>query len=214
MKIISLGSICQVKYNINRLFEPQEICFFDWLITDFKSVLHVFKNINNKELLDVNKFTNDNVFIQRNAWTECHKIEHKLFKMVSVHDIPLDKDYISCMDEYVSKYNRHLNRIKNMVESEETIHMIHCPDHLFSNDCNISSEDIIEFKNHLHKINPENKCILHIAIPPKYNNINFTCLNQDNVYVYYLKNMQNGNDDWTNTNFNWEIIFNNIKNIG
>jgi hypothetical protein len=214
MKIISLGSICHVKYNINRLFEPQERCFFDWLITDFKSVLYVFKNINNKELLDVNNFTNKNVFMNRNTWTDCHKIEYKLFKMVSVHDIPLHNEYMYCMDDFVNNYKRRLERIRTMIESDETIHMIHCPDHLFCNNCNITKEDIVEFKNYLHNINPNHKCILHIAIPPKYNNNDFTRLIQDNVYVYYLKEMLDGNNDWTNTNFNWEIIFDNIKNIG
>jgi len=37
MKIISLGSACQVKYNIDRLFKTEETNFFDWLVIDFKA---------------------------------------------------------------------------------------------------------------------------------------------------------------------------------
>ena len=91
--------------------------------------------------------------------------------------------------------------------------MIHClsprhSDHMVTND------DIYNFKKNLCDINSNNNCYLHIAIPPKYNNIDFNNLIQDKVYVYYLHDTKQGNNNWTNTNFNWNIIFDNIKKIG
>ena len=40
------------------------------------------------------------------------------------------------------------------------------------------------------------------------------CINLMNVYVYYLNDTNQNTNDWKNTNFNWEIVFNNVKNIG
>jgi len=51
MKIISLGFACQVKHNIDRFFLSQETNFFDWLVTDFKSVLYILKNIDDYTLI-------------------------------------------------------------------------------------------------------------------------------------------------------------------
>lgn len=118
------------------------------------------------------------------------------------------------MDEFILKYNRRLNRLKNLINSDENIHMIHCIDHQFTDGYIITNDDIVNYKKYLCDINSNNNCFLHIAIPPKYNNIDFNNLIQDKVYVYYLIDTQQGNNDWSNTNFNWNIIFDTINNIG
>jgi hypothetical protein len=214
MKIISLGHACQVKKNIDRLFKSEETNFFDWLITDFKSVLYILKNINNEKLITKEKFTYKEVFMKRKTWTNCHKIENIEFKMISVHDFPSNINYMNCIDEFILKYNRRLDRLKILINSDENIHMIHCLDHQFTDGYIITNDDIVNYKKYLCDINSNNNCFLHIVIPPKYNNIDFNNLIQDKVYVYYLIKTQQGNDDWTNTNFNWNIIFDNINNIG
>ena len=214
MKIISLGHACQVKFNIDRLFKHEETNFFDNLITDFKSVLYILKNINSEEVITKSKFTDKEVFKPGESWTGSHKIEHVDFKMISAHDIPCDRDYMGNMDEFILKYNRRLNRLKNIINSNENVHMIHCLDHQFTDGYIITNDDISNYKKYLCEINPNNNCFLHIAIPPKYNNINFNNLIQYKVYVYYLNDTQQGNNDWTNTNYNWNIIFDNINNIG
>ena len=214
MKIISLGHACQVKFNIDRLFKYQETHFFDWLITDFKSVLYILKNINNEKLITKSKFTDKEIFKPGKTWTDCHKIENIEFKMISVHDFALNMDYMDYMDEYILTYNRRLDRLKNVINSNENIHMIHCLDHQFTDGYIINNDDIINFKKYLYDINSNNNCFLHIVIPPKYNNIDFNNLIQDKVYVYYLIDTQQGSKCWQNTNFNWNIIFDNINNIG
>ena len=118
------------------------------------------------------------------------------------------------MDEFILKYNRRLNRLKKLINSDENIHMIHCLDHQFTDGYIITIDDIYNYKKCLCDINSNNNCFLHIVIPPKYNNIDFNNLIQDNVYVYYLHDTQEGNNDWRNTNFNWDIIFDKINNIG
>jgi hypothetical protein len=215
MKIISLGHACQVKFNIDRLFKYGETNFFDWLITDFKSVLYILKNINNKELITKEKFTDKEIFKPGKSWFSLyHKIECIDFKMISIHDFPSNRNYMDDMDEFILKYNRRLDRLKNLINSDENIHMIHCLDHQFTDGYLITNDDISNFKKYLCDINSNNNCFLHIVIPPKYNNIDFNNLIQNNVYVYYLNNTQQGNNDWSNTNFDWNIIFDNINNIG
>jgi hypothetical protein len=176
--------------------------------------LYILKNINNGELITKSKFTNKDVFKSGQTWTDCHKIEHIDFKMISVHDINLNINYLDYMDEFILKFNRRLNRLKDIINSNENVHMIHCLDHEFTDIYIITNDDICNFKKYLSDINSNNNCFLHIVIPPKYNHIDFSNLTQDKVYVYYLHDTQQGNNDWTNTNFNWNVIFDNINNIG
>ena len=198
-----MGFGCQVIHNITKYFGKTESNFFDWLITDFKSVLYVLKNINNTDLITVDKFKNDGK----------NRVEHTDFKMISIHDINETDEYLDKINEFILKYNRRLDRLKNFIKSDENIHLVHCIDHRYSIGYLITKEDIIYFKKYLNDINPNNKCILHIAIPPNYNkDLNY--LIQDNVYVYYLSDTKEGEISWTNENFNWNIIFDNIKKIG
>lgn len=214
MKIISLGSCCQVKYNIDRLFKKEETNFFDWLIIDFKSILYILKNINNEDLISKSKFTDKGIFILRNSWLKTnHKIECTDFKMISLHDFPSRINYLDYMDEFILKYNRRLNRLKNLIQSNEKIHLIHCLDHQFTDGYIITNDDICNYEKYLSDINPNNNCFLHIVIPPKYSNIDLNNLAKNKVYVYYLIDTKNGISDWKNINFNWNIIFNNIKKL-
>ena len=107
MKVISLGNACQVRFNIDRFFKSNETNFFDWLITDFKSVLYILKNINDKNLITESKFK------QVIPWSGSkHKIECVEFTMISIHDFPSNIHYMDHMKEFISKYNRRLDRLK------------------------------------------------------------------------------------------------------
>jgi hypothetical protein len=207
-QVISLGYGCQVIHNINKCFGKSESNFFDWLITDFKSVIYILKNINNKGLLSVDKFKKDEKKGRYN-----YRVENIDFKMISIHDIRETDEYMEKIHEFIIKYNRRIDRLKKFIESDEKIHFVHCIDHQYLNRYIMTNEDIYNFKKYLNDINPNNKCILHIAIPPKYNNIDLNYLIQDNVYVYYLIDTKEGEISWTNENFNWNIIFDNIKKI-
>jgi len=95
MKVISLGYACQVRFNIELTFKPEKTNFFDWLVTDFKSVLYILKNIDNKDLITKSKFTDKEVFKPGKSWFYLyHKIECIDFKMISVHDFPVNIDYL------------------------------------------------------------------------------------------------------------------------
>lgn len=214
-EIISLGHACYTKTNINRLFKEQETIFFDWIITDFKSVLYVLQNINNKDLISSNNFSNQNIFINRDSWKpECHKIEHKDFKMVSIHDFSSDIPYLDYMDTFILKYNRRLDRLEKIINSDKNVHMIHSLDNIHTPVYIITNKDIENFFNYLNIINPNNKCILHIVIPPEYSNIDLSHLIQSNVYVYHLIDEHPEWYCWAKTTYNWNIVFDNIAKIG
>ena len=215
MRIISLGFGCQIKVQIETFYKREETQFFDWLITDFKSVLYILKNINDRQFMKKENFTCDSVFYERETWTKCYKIENVKCKMISTHDIVLNKNFTDCLDEFISKYNRRLDRLINVINSNENIHMIHCIDHMFTDRYIVSNEDVSNFKKYLSDINPNNNCFLHIVISPKHKDkdINLDHLIQDNVYVYYLSDA-GGYIDWKNNNFNWHIVFDSINAIG
>jgi hypothetical protein len=232
--VVSLGFACQVKYHINKLIYPQKTMFFDWIVTDFQSVLYVLKNINDKEMITSSNFTNNDVF-RKGTWTDCNKIEHVKFKMISVHEFPMDKNYMEYMEKFIQKYSRRIDRFKSMLYSDKNIHMVHCLDHKITKPYIVTSDDLDKFDKYLHDINPNIRYFLHIVIPPKFNNIDLNRLKRDRVYVYYLtdsdynqydaksvtfnlKNKKTENENlflnWENNNFNWEIVFDNIKKIG
>jgi hypothetical protein len=217
-KVVSLGSACLVKYNIDRFFEKDKTNFFDWLITDFKSVLFILKNIDNRDFLSKSNFTCTGVMSKGIAEQyDSYKIEHNIIKMISLHDISTTtEDYLDGMDDFLAKYNRRLDRLKNIISGNTNVHMVFCLDFQYeTNAPTISNEDVKEYFEYINKINPNNRCFLHIVIPPKYNNLNLDYLKTNNTYVYYLVNVYNRTNSkwWTNESFNWETVFNSIKLI-
>lgn len=218
-KVVSLGSACLVKYNIDRFFGKDQTNFFDWLITDFKTVLFILKNIDNRDFLSKSNFTCTGVMSKGiEDQNDSYKIEHNEIKMTSLHDIPTtNNDYLDGMDDFIAKYNRRLDRLKNVISGNNNVHMVYCLDFQYSgsNVSGISNEDVKEYFGYINKINPNNNCFLHIVIPPKYSNLNLDHLKTNNTYVYYLVDVYNRTNSawWTNESFNWESIFNNIKLI-
>ena len=95
MYIISLGHACQVKTFIDRNFHPQKTNFFDYIISNFKSVLYILENINDESIISKEKFTNKWVNMKCDTWTDSQKVENIDFVMISVHDFPLYMDYMN-----------------------------------------------------------------------------------------------------------------------
>ena len=209
-EIISIGSACVVRYNIDRFSKKKETNFFDWLITDFKTVLTILKDIDNRWFLSQDKF------VQNGIWAKTHYIVDNInIRMRSIHDVVVNTHYNFQLNNFISKYNRRLDRLKNYIKGNNNLHMIHCLDHLYESEPYIvTQEDVNNFYNYINNINPNSKCFLHIVIPPKYNGINLRDLKSNKTCVYYLNyNNQESSDWWTNENYNWNIIFENIKRI-
>jgi hypothetical protein len=208
--ILSLGHACQVKYQIDKHFGGKETHFYDWLITDFKSVLYVLKNINDDTFLDKTNFTTRNIFYNRESWVPTHhKIEHTKFKMISVHDMPSVSDYDSQIDEFVEKYKRRLLRFKELIQSDDVIHMVCCIDHQFCDGYFMSNDDVSIFFSLLHGINSNNKCILHILIPPTYQDQSLD-IAHPRTFLHKLTIINDEAYTWHNNNCNWADVFKTI----
>lgn len=214
-EIVSVGSCCVVRYTIDRFSEKKkETNFFDWLITDFKTLLTILKDIDNRWFLTKDKFVCNDIWIASE-----YKVEHKEIKLVSPHDVFTNNDHESQLDGFISKYNRRLDRLKNYIKRERNLHMIHCLDYQYTSEPYIvTQEDVNNFYNYINNINPNNKCFLHIVVPPKYNGIDLTHLKSNKTSVYYLTSKYEVSSEssplwWTNENYDWEIIFDNIRKI-
>lgn len=215
--LISLGHACQVKHHIdNYTGYKQPTHFFDWLITDFRTVLHVFRNINNpSNFLLFEKFTDKHVFLNRDSWDDkCHKVEHVDCKMISIHNFPKEHEYYTCIYDYINVCTRRLNRLKECIMND-TIHFIHTLDHQFTELYIPTRNDISELYDIIKNINKNAIFFIHIVIPPKYKDLLLDDLIiSPNIFVYTLKkNNNNDLETWENKNFNWEIVFNNINNL-
>jgi len=212
--IISIGSICQSAAQIyaNTTYR-EETNFFDWLITDFKSVLYILKNISKKKLISEKNFTYKHVFLNRDTWTIHKKIEHKEFKMISVHDIDLNTPNKIGKNQFTSKYFRRLNRLKNIINENHTIHMIHLIDDRFCDKYIPTNIDIKLFFNYIDKINKNNNCILHIIIPPKYNDLKLDIVLNSKIYIHKLVHTYDVPINWECNNLNWDEIINKINEI-
>lgn len=219
MKVISLGSSCYIKGNIDNNAFKEKANFFDWIICDFKTVLLVLNNINNPNFLNPSDFTDQWIYQQLNSWNDnYHKIENINFKMITIHDFHSNVPYTNYLDEFIKKYNRRLDRLKEQIlNSNENIHFIHGIDYQFLDAYFPTEDDIKCFYDLINSINPDNKVYLHIVLPPKYENINLNNLViNDKIFIYNLKinNCKKVKIDWRNFNYNWNSVFNNIKNIG
>jgi hypothetical protein len=209
--ILSLGFGCVVKYTIDRLIGKKETNFFDYLITDFQTVLTILKNIDNRWFI-----SKDN-FFQNGIWgsTNSYIVDNTNIHMRSIHDFPIFFQYDEQLYNFILKCNRRLDRIKNYINENKNLHMIHCLEYQYTdNPYVLTQDDVNNFYKYISDINPNNKCFLHIVVAPQFNTINLNHLKSNRTFIYYLNyNDQQSSEWWTNENYNWNIIFDNIRKI-
>ena len=208
--IISIGSACVVRYTIDRFSKSKETNFFDWLITNFKTVLVILKDIDNRWFMSKDKF------VQNGLWgPNDYIVDNTDISMRAVHDISINGDYDHHLNNFIEKYNRRLDRLKQYINGNKKLHMIHCLGYQYDDEyVEITQEDVSNFHEYIRRTNPNKKCFLHIVVPPKFNTKNLNHLKSNKTFVYYLNyNDKKSSQWWTNENYNWNIIFDNIKRI-
>lgn len=208
-KVISLGSICQVKHNIDQYFGPSETNLFDWIITDFRTVLQIFNDFEGN-LFKKEKFTRDNILMEIYPHMDkfpFNKFEHKEMKFISIHDFNGDhQNFELSIDGICEKFLRRLNRLKEIILNTENIHFVHVIDHSYLPEYIPSLDDINEFFSLVRNINSENNINLHILVAPIHQNLDFSHLVRENLHIHNFK-IINNNNDWIGSNFNWGEIF-------
>lgn len=187
MILVSLGFACKVRESIDRYLNSRgETQFFDWLLTNFSTILHVLNNIDAPEVfLKREMFTNVGIFPnnQNNFF-----VSHKNIYFNSLHDFPSDIPYGDYMNKFIEKYSRRLKRLKRLIiTSKEKIHFVH----MFNDEnCIPTINEINSFIIAIKKINLNCIFCLHILVAPENHkycekiDILKIC---DNVKIHYMK---------------------------
>jgi hypothetical protein len=210
--LISLGSACRVRESIDRFNNFRvETNFFDWLITNFATVLFIIQNIDHPQnFLTYDKFVQKGVF--SNNLTH-YTVDHTQLYFSSLHDFPVNMDYHVYMNTFLDKYKRRLQRLKNIILNNEKIHFIHmiCFESFIP-----SIEQIYFFVTKIKELNANCNFTLHLLIPPELHNqadkINLLVI-CTNVKIHYMvvnsphlieSNMQR-------LELNWQDIYNSFS---
>jgi hypothetical protein len=210
MVFIGLGFACLVRQSID-IFNGfrVETNFFDWLMTNFSTVLFVFQNIDNpSSFLTHDKFTDKGIADNNLA----HRIvEHNELYLTSLHDFPSEMGYWEYVYSFIKKYERRMDRLKNIIQTKpEKINFIH----YIAYSIHIPTiEQIYYFIMAVQNINPYCNFCLHLLIPPELNN-DMDLINNlkisTHVDIHYMTS--NGSDiTLQRTDLNWSQIYSNIQ---
>ena len=197
MTFISLGEACDVKYQLEAKFKEhnkiQETYFFDWIVSDFKTVLSVLSG----DFLK--KFKKDNLIIdnKNNKYSSSLVTIKDFSAFSSLHDLPKiynDKD----IDEFINKYTRRHDRFINLIKNNnEKMFFLRKTKKIISN------RDIVFFNNYIKKFNPFNKVYLEILcnyIPDDYQ------IKHGVILINYERLKLFESKDWKANNYNWNFI--------
>uniref|UniRef100_A0AB39JDI7 Alpha-1,2-Fucosyltransferase n=1 Tax=Florenciella sp. virus SA2 TaxID=3240092 RepID=A0AB39JDI7_9VIRU len=221
--VISLGSACCMIHNIHcniyndlgPLFRRPDNAtnFFDWLITDFKSILFIFENLMFKDnaFLCENNFTFKDVNASpqqlKGGWSKVYKkVEFKdknIGSMIYLHDVK--KECVDIPNEFIEKYKRRFNRLYDKIKNHDTIYFMHCFDFQWLEPYFPLVSEIEKIFESCKLINPLCNVKLYFFIHPKYhNNAMFEEYKFiDNVELCFLKN-KGFHTDWKANNLTFD----------
>ena len=165
--LFPLGTSCKVRESIQRYlnYHSLETNIFDWVFTNFASILYFLNNI------DIPITEND--FYDTKIITNNHRyIFHKKIRFESIHDFSIHNNYDFEMQLLLEKYNRRLQRLKKYIIGDEKLDFIHLIDTTYNIDFPDKQlyiptvKEIDEFFNAIHIINPTCTFNLHLLFPP------------------------------------------------
>lgn len=195
--LFPLGSACKVRESIQRYLDVKSIetNLFDWMITNFDTILYFIENINTP-------IKPEDIFDTNNTCIDKRIILHKNARFESYHDFEASVSYEEQLQTVLNKYNRRLKRLKNIILSNEKIDFIHLFDMIDNYklpDTSVyvpSIQEINRFFEAIKKINPYCNFNLHLLVPPnncrhynKHFHIDTDEVNKlkiNNVFLHYL----------------------------
>jgi len=210
MLFISLGCDCCVKTRINEYFykdKKVESQFFDWILSDFHTVLTVLKSIlNNTKVIE-----NENFIFSGNATdTGNHIINLKNMYFTSIHDIKSKMDIPSGKQQIHDKYVRRFNRLKTILENESGYVYFICnidnENPIQFGNMNITINDLETFKYLVEQINDKLLFKLFVITP------NLTEEEYDKIIIINpTKTTKDHPKDWYRWYYDWGKIMEKIK---
>lgn len=213
MVFISLGTSCKVRESIDRYNGfRNETNFFDWVLSNFTTVLFVIQNIDHPEMfLTANKFIKNSP----SSNNPTHYIaNHVQLYFSSLHDFPVSIEYNDYMIPFLEKYKRRLLRLKNIImNNNDILHFIHM---IPFASIIPSIENIYFFIIYIQKINSNCKFYLHLLIPPELHVYAETidklniCHNVKTHYMICTNPNGEVTTDGSRIDLNWNEIYNRI----
>lgn len=231
--IFPLGTSCKVRTSIHRYTNAMagtiddgliahdmhhgtmETNMFDWVFTDFPSILYFLKNID--------------VPIVEGDFHDMHFehlgkrfVGHNKITFESLHDINESESYEEGMPQFLEKYNRRLCRLKKTILNEDKLDFVHLVDYTRNFNNNINPLQIQEFVECIRKINPKCDFNLHVLIPPSVCRIENRVFEYDysklealkiypNIFVHYLKDDTTiPPDNYEHYSWRWDDVYNTI----
>ena len=189
MKLISLGNSCKVRESIDRFNNcSQETNMFDWVISNFSSVVKIFNALlNNQEnsLFHENQFGNEGV--HANNVTH-YSVNHKYMQFQCIHDVENNRSYESQQSEFIEKYRRRSRRMRELIQQyPQVIHFIY----FFSFKEFIPTiEEMYYFITSVQKMRGNLPFYVHVLVPPEFHpyrdEIN-KCIITNHVKVFFMQ---------------------------
>lgn len=221
--LISLGSACKVRQAIQEHLnvDTLESNMFDWVISNFATVLYFIQHID-KPIID-SDFYDTNLSYHKNRL-----VNHTKLRFNTIHDCDPYQIYETELPLLVKKYNRRLIRLKNHILNEQQIdfiHLVDCEDNHNLSDTKLyipSSEEVTSFFEGIRKINPMCNVRLHILLPPpncrtakEFYNKSFVFvpseidkLANETTFIHYVEQDENVNTHgYVCKHWNWCKIF-------
>jgi hypothetical protein len=193
--LFPLGCSCKLRQSIERFSnERRDTNLFDWVLTNFDTILYYVENIN--EEIKSDDFYDSNFSLYENKI-----VNHKKIRFSSVHDFPLSINYEDNMIKFINTLNRRLKRFKSTILNSKNIDFIHTldieneynfhynPEFRESNIYIPTSNSVNKFINLITELNSKLIFTLHILIPPitdNYHDLIKPLENINNVKVHYL----------------------------
>jgi hypothetical protein len=193
MTFISIGSKCNVKYQIDKHLQKRETLFFDWVATDMETVNLLLQTKNLEKY-----FCENNIIKSENCIHNKARLYIKnLPQCVFIHDVPFyysKKDIIA----FIQKYIRRFNRVIEFIKSKKKLYFIRYGK-IEENEKNV-------FFQAIYDINKNCRFYLISIVSEQENN----SLYIKNNYMEFHFTDKN-TEDWTTSNINWKYIFDTIK---
>jgi len=209
---ISIGSSCNVKYQLKKYKPKIETLFFDWLITDMESVNMIMSCNNIDEILSLDNIVMDKQNISKLTVTSLpccislHDVGIQIYDMYDIGSLEEIEQPIfyfeKAREHFIEKYKRRFLRMIDYIKGDKKIH--------FFKYGSIREDEKNIFIQAIQKINPDCNFIL-ICVAP---NQEVDCIIKEEYYLEIKLSDKTDNrdpNDWMTTFLNWEKIFKDIE---
>ena len=196
INIVSFGSECDIKYQINKYLNlTKETEFFDWLISDIDSVCDILS----KDINTILTFPNIQLIGYKNI-NSIIKFKN-CTKLVSMHDVPIKYSF-NDINNFILKYKRRYNRLIELIKSNNKTYIIRRDNPL--------DNKITKFINIINIINPNNNITLILL---RNDIIDHYIFSKRVICINFNKFKLNKNNDWQKNNYAWNLLFDFIIEI-